>query len=220
MHTTKVLRSNQFRVIDDAGNPCPLVDGITAEDRLGIVSPRYEDALRGASAAILLFVTAFYDLQRAQQEETGQPFFIYPEYYAFLFAEGSNVRGQDNSAPLESGISKAYGELDIWPDEKWVVVQDAADLWRQVAARGITHLLLPAYPATDLDDIPATVLHGLRATYRYLLPEDPGGSPQLRIELADEPRQMIAEALRALPALSAARTEEVATYQRIIVETH
>src|SRR5205823_84942 len=146
-----------------------LTAGLSADDRLGMVSPRYEDAILGASAAILAFVTAFYDLQRAHQEETGEPFFVYADYYIFLFGSGGEVRGRAGPAPLEGAVSSAYGWLDIWPEEKWVVVHDVVDLWAQVEARRITHLLLPAHPAIDLGAIPEAVATGLQAVYHYLL---------------------------------------------------
>jgi hypothetical protein len=50
-------------MIHDEGNAASLTAGLTANDRLGVLSPRYEDAILGAGAAILAFVTAFYDLQ-------------------------------------------------------------------------------------------------------------------------------------------------------------
>ena len=46
------------------GTPPSLTAGLTADDRLGVVSPRYEDAIPGASAPILTLVTAFYALPR------------------------------------------------------------------------------------------------------------------------------------------------------------
>src|SRR5579872_2321230 len=88
MHTSKILRSAHFRVRDDAGTPVVLTAGLRAEDRLGIVSPCYDDAIMGASGTILAFVTAFYDLQRARAAETGQPFFVYPDYFAFFLGAG------------------------------------------------------------------------------------------------------------------------------------
>src|SRR5437870_13335527 len=105
MHTSDVLRTHHFHIVDGHGNAASLTAGLTADDRLGVVSPRYEDAILGASAAILTFVTAFYDLQRARQQETGEPFFIYADYYVFLFGDGAEVRGQAGPAPLEGAVS-------------------------------------------------------------------------------------------------------------------
>lgn len=218
MHTSKVLRSHHFRVVDDTEAVVNLTAGLSTRDRLGIVSPRYEDGILGASAAILTFVTAFYDLQRAQEAATGQPFFIYADYFAFLFADDGGVRGQAQPARLESGVSAAYGELDVWPTEKWVVVQDVDDLWTQVQARQITHLLLPARQAIDLGPVPAPVMAQVKATYHYLLPGEQGTGPTLRIALAPEALEVVAEAIRALPPESPAHVAPLTPYQRLIAD--
>lgn len=216
MHTTETLRSDQFRVIDAEGHAHDLATGLTSEDRLGIISPRYEDAVLDAGGAILLFITAFYDVQRARQRETGEPFFIYPDYFVFLFARDQGVLGRAGAAALGDGVSAAYGKLDVWPDEKWVMVRDVVDLWEQVRARQITHLLLPDEPAFPLGPIPAPVASTLRATYRYL-PADGTGSPDaFRIEMATEPRAMIATALGCLPESSPARSAAAPSFQRLV----
>src|SRR5262245_4795434 len=142
MHTSTILHSDQFQVRDADGQSVSLAEGLQTDDRLGIISPCYEDGITGAGAAILLFVTAYYDLQRQRQQETGEDFFIYADYYVFLFAEGANLRGAASPAPLAGAVSSAYGWLDIWPDEKWVVVADIADLWKQVTDHGVTHLFI------------------------------------------------------------------------------
>lgn len=216
VHTSDILRSNQFRVVDQQGAEVSLTADLTSADRLGVVSPRYEDAILGAGAAILTFVTAFYDLQRARQQETGESFFIYADYFVFFFGENQQVRGQANPAPLEGDVSSAYGWLDVWPHEKWVIVRDAADLWAQVQARGITHLLLPAHPAINLGAAPPAVAAKLKATYRYLLPDERDGDQALRIELAAEPREIVVEAVRRLPAESPAHSVELPAYQRLL----
>lgn len=218
MHTSKILRSHHFRVVDDAGTIVHMTADLTAQDRLGVVSPRYEDGISGASAAILLFVTAFYDLQRAQEEASGQPFFAYPDYFAFLFSEGDGVRGLSLPAPLAGGVSAAYGKLDVWPEDKWVVVRDTTNLWTQIQARGITHLLLPAHAAAGLGAIPDAVAARLRATYRYLLPDEQSNGPTLRIELEAEPLEVIAEAVRCLPSESPAHALPGVTYQRLMAD--
>lgn len=214
MHTSTILRSHHFRIVDEAAEPCDVVAGLTAQDRLGIVSPRYEDGILGASAAILAFITAFYDIQRARQQETGEPFFIYADYFAFLFGDAAGVRGRIAPAPLASGIGEAYGQLDVWPDDKWVVAGNAGDLWAQVRARDITHLLLPLHPAGEIGPIPDVVAAGLKATYRYLMPDErPTGGRVIRIELTAEPLGVIAESISRLPAESPAHGAPLAAYQ-------
>lgn len=218
MHTSKVLRSHQFRVSGADGTTVNLAAGLTERDRLGIVSPRYEDGILGASAATLLFVTAFYDLMRAQEAGSGQPFFAYPDYFAFLLRDGDGVRGMSGPAPLTDGVSAAYGKLDVWPEDKWVVAHDAADLWAGVQERGITHLLLPTHAEAGLDAIPAAVTARLSAAYHYLLPDEdpPVGGPLLRIDLAAEPLEQIATAVRCLPSTSPAHALPCPPYQRLV----
>jgi len=215
MHTSDVLRSEQFRVVDRAGNDVDITAGLTTDDRLGVVSPHYEDAIVGAGAAILKFVTAFYDLQRARQRETGEPFFIYADYFVFLFGDGQEIIGQAAPSPLEGDVSSAIGWLDVWPEEKWVVVRDMADLWAQIQTRRITHLLLPAHPAVDLGAIPTAVSEGLKGVYHYLLPGDADGEHDLRIVLGAQPREIIAEAVRRLPPDSPAHALSMMPYQFI-----
>jgi hypothetical protein len=217
MHTSDVLRTHHFRVTDGRGQAATLAARLAAADRLGVVSPRYEDAIVGASAAILAFVTAFYDLQRAKQQETGRPFFVYADYYVFLFGTDGEVRGQAGPAPLEGAVSSAYGWLDVWPEEKWVVVRDVGELWAQVGARRVTHLLLPAHPATDLGAIPAAVAQGLKAVYRYLLPDEQATGDVLRIDLAEQPRAVVAEVVRRLPPGSPAHAVDLTAPQRVVI---
>ena len=216
MHTSDVLRSHHFRVCDASGNAASLAAGLSVDDRLGVVSPCYEAAILGAGAAILTFVTAFYDLQRARQQETGEAFFVYADYFIFLYGDGGTVRGEAGPAPLDGAVASALGWLDVWPEEKWVVVGDASDLWAQVAARGITHLLVPAHPDVELGAIPASVARGLKAAYRYLLPGEADDGGAWSIDLEAEPCEVVAEAVRRLPSESPAHDLSLATRQRIV----
>lgn len=216
MHTSDVLRSHQFHVHDGRGQVVSLTTGLTTDDRLGVVSPRYEDAILGAGAAILTFVTAFYDLQRARQQETGEPFFVYADYFIFLRGEGSEVRGQAAPAPLDGAVGSALGWLDVWPQEKWVVAGDLAGLWAQVAARGITHLLLPAHPDPELGAVPTSVTSRLKAVYRYLLPGEADEEVMIAIDLDDEPLAVVTEAVRRLPPASPAHRLHLPARHRLI----
>ncbi len=216
MHTSDVLRSHHFHVRDAGGHAASLTAGLSVADRLGVVSPRYEDAILGAGAAILTFVTAFYDLQRVRQQETGEAFFVYADYFIFLYGDDGAVRGAAGPAPLDGAVASALGWLDVWPEEKWVVVGDPSDLWAQVTARGITHLLVPARPDVALGAIPAPVAASLKAAYRYLLPGDADDEGMLSIDLEAEPFEVVAEAVRRLPPASPAHERPPATRQRIV----
>jgi len=207
MHTSAILRSDHFRIADDSGTPIALTGGLRREDRLGIISPRYEDALLGASGVILAFVTAFYDLQRAWQAETGEPFFIYPDYYVFFLGERDAVHGQTETAALGHGVSGAYGWLDIWPEEKWIVSQDSGALWAQVASHKITRLLVPIDPSNTLGTVPDAVRLAAKDVYRYLPGRESAvGADHIRVELARAPIEIIGQALAYLPSDSPARS--------------
>jgi hypothetical protein len=124
MHTADELSNAAFAIRVD-GRPGTLDDVLpdfVEHDRLGVVV-RHPCGAIGASALILAAVTAFYDVQRSKAEE----FFIYPDH--FLFHCGS---------PLGN-----HGMLDIWPQHKEVVVDDAPEeLLRAINDRGITRLLV------------------------------------------------------------------------------
>jgi hypothetical protein len=204
MHTSEILRSDQFQVRDAQGHTVDLTHGLRDDDRLGIVSPRYEDGVTGAGAAILLFVTAYYDLQRRRRQETGEDFFIYADYYAFLFADGENVRGASGPAPLDGAVSSAYSWLDIWPQEKWVVVADTADLWRQVQTRGITHLLMPVASDKEIGAVPPHITAQLRAIIEFARPGQSIPPNAASISMGEQPAEVVAEAIRRLPPESPA----------------
>jgi hypothetical protein len=124
MHTARELSSPDFsiRVEGRAGAIDDVFPDFAERDRLGVVV-RHPCGATGASTLILAAVTAFYDVQRAKDED----FFIYPDY--FLFHVG--VRLGD------------HGMLDVWPAHKEVVVPDEPEeLLRAVNDRGITRLLV------------------------------------------------------------------------------
>lgn len=124
MHTSRELSSAAFSV-RIGGRPAKLgdvFDHFTEQDRLGVVVRRPCGAA-GASTLILATVTAFYDLQRAKQDD----FFIYPDYFVF------HVRQRWGN----------HGRLDIWPPHKEVVVQDNPDaLLCAINDRAVTRLLV------------------------------------------------------------------------------
>src|SRR3954471_5596054 len=77
----------------------------------------------GASALLMCAVTAFYDVQRARDED----FFIYPDY--FVFHVGHKLG--------------SHNRFDIWPPHKEVVVADEPEeLLRAINDRGVTRLVV------------------------------------------------------------------------------
>jgi hypothetical protein len=125
MHTSKELRRDSFAIeidgesasIDDV-----LIDFV-GHDRLGLVV-RDPCGAVGASNLLLAAVTAFYDRQRAREEE----FLIYPDYFLFHV-----------DRPLGD-----HSMLDVFPSHKEVVVPDDPEaILEAVNDRAITWLLVP-----------------------------------------------------------------------------
>lgn len=124
MHSSRELRSSSFEVTVEGGEVrlVDLLDGFREHDRLGVVVRRPCGAV-GASALITATITAFYDLQRAQDPH----FFVYPDY--FLFHVGR---------PLGD-----HARLDIWPSRKEVVVpEDPERVLEAINDRAITRLVV------------------------------------------------------------------------------
>lgn len=124
MHTT-VLRSHDF-AIAVAGETATLDDvfpGFDGDDRLGIVI-HHQLGAAGAGSLILAAVTAFYEELRA----TGEPFFAYPDHFAFhVGADRGTLR-----------------KLDVYPAHKEIVVPNEAEaILQAINDRGVTRLLVP-----------------------------------------------------------------------------
>lgn len=125
MHSSVELSSDSF-AIEVAGAPATidrLLPGFGDCDRIGAVVRRPCGAV-GASTLILAAVTAFYDIQRARNDD----FFIYPDFFLF------HVDG-----PLGD-----HSMLDVWPSHKEPVVSDDPEqLLEAINDRGVTRLLVP-----------------------------------------------------------------------------
>jgi hypothetical protein len=124
VHSSRKLRSSAFAVSVDGGDATlfGVFPDFVAADRVGIVMRRPCAAV-GASALVLCAVTAFYDAQRARDED----FFIYPDY--FVFHVGRKLG--------------AFNRFDIWPSHKEVVVEDdPEELLRAINDRGVTRLVV------------------------------------------------------------------------------
>jgi hypothetical protein len=124
VHSSRELRSSAFSVSVDGADATlsGVFPDFVAADRVGIVMRRPCAAV-GASALILSAVTAFYDVQRARDED----FFIYPDY--FVFHVGRKLG--------------AFNRFDIWPSHKEVVVaDDPEEVLRAINDRGVTRLVV------------------------------------------------------------------------------
>ena len=86
MHTSTLLKSSDFqywrltddrRISADFGTFCPDYHEL---DRVGVISPCFEDGILYTGDALLALTTAFYDVLRSQ----GTDFFDYPQHFAFI----------------------------------------------------------------------------------------------------------------------------------------
>ena len=124
MHSSRELRSSAFSVLVDGVDAtlAGVFPDFVAADRVGVVMRRPCAAV-GARALLLCAVTAFYDIQRARDED----FFVYPDY--FVFHVGRRLG--------------AFNRFDIWPSHKEVVVaDDPEELLQAINDRGVTRLVV------------------------------------------------------------------------------
>jgi hypothetical protein len=124
VHSSRELRSAAFAVSVHGADAtlAAVFPDFVAADRVGVVVRRPCGVL-GASALLMCAVTAFYDVQRARDED----FFIYPDY--FVFHVGRKLG--------------SHNRFDIWPPHKEVVVSDdPEELLRAINDRGVTRLVV------------------------------------------------------------------------------
>jgi hypothetical protein len=154
VHTSETLRGTDFAFAVD-GHPATIEDVLPGLGRLGVVVNTHGGAA-GASTLILAAVTAFYDRLR----EAGEPFFAYPDFFAFHVNEGHGT----------------LRKLDVFPAHKEIVVTGGPEeLLRAINDRAVTHLLVPdAKPARELT-VSAEALHSARRRIRTALAYHPGG---------------------------------------------
>lgn len=129
MHTSTRLSATDFqfwhqnsRAVQqtDFGIFCP---DYHALDRVGVVSPNLEDGVCQTSYALLALTTAFYDCLRTRSDN----FFDYPQHFAFVGAQGTDVYSYSGRLPLDTPkLWHAWSWLDVWPDNKWVTAPPTA----------------------------------------------------------------------------------------------
>ncbi|MEM8863153.1 MAG: hypothetical protein AAGD96_33000 [Chloroflexota bacterium] len=151
MHSSD-LRSTDFKISYNSNlvEHADFFSNVTKATRVGVYAPNGTDGV-GATALIMAYVTAFYNVYRKQ----GVDFFAYPSYYTF-----QHVR------PLAS-----YTMLDIWPRHKDVWVEsNPVDLLNAINDRAINILLLPeqepANPSYEKAQL-ETTLQTIHKCYQY-----------------------------------------------------
>ena len=129
MHSSR-LRDSDFEIVsaNQSVVPADYFQGYSNTRRLGLLAPNRLEGV-GAVNLIMAHVTAFYNTYRA----TGEEFFAYPDYFTFQSRE-----------PVA-----AYGQFDIWPDHKSVLVgHDPIDRLNAITDRAINILLVPEGSST------------------------------------------------------------------------
>ena len=145
MHTSSRLTSSDFGYRSMAADGVRELEfgdfapGYHVLDRVGIVSPGIGDGIRHSGCAILALTTAFYDGLRSRQDA----FFDYPQHFAFIDVnEDGALSGGGRLAPAV--IGDAWGNLDVWPDNKWVHSPgSAAGMLKRVFDHQINRLFWP-----------------------------------------------------------------------------
>ena len=145
MHTSKLLKAADFqywqltedqRIRLDFNGFCPDYHEL---DRVGVISPCFEDGILHTGDALLALTTAFYDVLRSQ----GTDFFDYPQHFAFIGASGDVVHTRGERLPVDQ-IGTGWGNLDVWPDSKWIPTPGSVTgMLKKVFDFQINRLFLP-----------------------------------------------------------------------------
>ena len=178
MHTSKLLKASDFqywrltedeRISVDFEGFCPDYHEL---DRVGVISPCFEDGILHTGDALLALTTAFYDVLRSQ----GADFFDYPQHFAFIGASGDVVHTRGERLPIDQ-IGTGWGNLDVWPDSKWIpTTGSVTGMLKKVFDFQINRLFLPHgfKPGSDESSLPAYALKmlgtRLKAIYYYNTP--------------------------------------------------
>ena len=178
MHTSKLLKTSDFQywrltedeqISVDFEGFCPDYHEL---DRVGVISPCFEDGILHTGDALLALTTAFYDVLRSQ----GTDFFDYPQHFAFIGVSGDVVHTRGKRLPIDQ-IGTGWGNLDVWPDSKWIpTTGSVTGMLKKVFDFQINRLFLPHgfKPGSNESLLPAYALKmlgtRLKAVYYYNTP--------------------------------------------------
>src|SRR5262245_1884544 len=195
MHTSSLLQATDFcfRLTNHGGSATvgfpDLFPDYHELDRVGVVSLRPEDGIRGAGGTLLALTTAFYDAHRSRVAE----FFNYPHHFALLGIESEAAE----LVPRDSSVGRALGNLDVWPESNWIAAPATADgMLRKLFDLQINRLfwpeeLLPHEPATRLPNHVRRILGSrLKAVYHYN-----SEVPTMDVECAPKAARLIHQSL-------------------------
>ena len=209
MHTSKVLNATDFQywslpaqsqVAVEFSTFCPQYHTL---DRVGIVSPTFEEGLRYTAYALLALATAFYDVLRAQSAD----FYDYPHHFAFLAVHPTGVRTRAGYLLLDhAAMGAPWGGLDVWPDSNWIAAPDsAAGMLKKVFDWQISRLFWPENIRAEEEGlrlpghVRALLRTRLKTVYYYHTT-----APTVAIQATQQVEDMVQRSLARLPNQTAA----------------
>lgn len=211
MHTSTLLRASDFQYWRLAENERSSVgfEGFCPDyhelDRIGIISPCFEDGILYTGEALLALTTAFYDVLRSRTTD----FFDYPQHFAFIGASGDVVHTHGERIPIDQ-IGTGWGNLDVWPNSKWIVTpRSATGMLKKIFDFQINRLFLPQdfKPGSEESPLPAYARKmlgtRLKTVYYYNTP-----LPNVEILASQQVADLVQKSVDQLP-----NTENVPGHQ-------
>ena len=203
MHTSTLLISQDFEYWQSGENGLTRVDFETfcpdyhELDRTGVISPHLENGILHAGYALLALTTAFYDIWRVRTDD----FFIYPQHFAILDITRAGVNTGCGRLPLEkSTLGGPWGNLDVWPDSKWIPAHGSvSSMLKKAFDLQINRLFWPEAfrPNREEKSLPAYAVKMLRthlkAVYYYNTSE-----PNIEIRTAQNVQDLLQTSLNRL----------------------
>jgi hypothetical protein len=207
MHTRGYLDPGDFRFVHDSSvrSREELIPQWSPGDRVVVVAPDPAHALVATGGLLLALTCAFY--QRPAARRPG--FYDYPSHFVVGGEAGTEPRllGPSEQRPW----SEAWCELDVWPNTHHAVAAPSpASLLQAAFMLEPTRLIWPAVlpvpdhyapPENAVNPDQTDIRRLLRTRLRQVLLWSRGEpSPDSwRVELADRPRKLVAEAEELLP---------------------
>ena len=213
MHTSKLLASSDFQywqldrdrfVKVDFGAVCPDYHEL---DRVGVVSPHLEDGVFNTSAVLLSLTTAFYDVLRLHSDD----FFDYPQHFAFIGTSHDGVHTRNGRLPVDdASIGAAWGNLDVWPDSKWITVPGTAtEMMKKAVDFQINRLFWPEDFKLSQDGgrLPAYARKMLKTRLKAIYYYDTT-TPTVEIHVSQQVADLVRESIAQLPGVEGTPTDK------------
>ncbi len=204
MHTSERIAQSDFVYRRLSGSESDILSFADAypdyhpQDRVGLISPRLEDGIFGAAAAVLGLATGFYDCLRSK----AKPFFNYPQHLVFIGGQGSSIhtRNGDFNLTVEEW-GGPWGWLDVWPETNWHLCPSTpVSMLDAVYRHQVNRVFWPASFLPDevdrpLKDYARRLLSSrLKSVWYYDSPE-----ADVEVQASESAADIIKESLERLP---------------------